>query len=99
MKTFAIILFAVMLWWLFVAILFARYYNQRIKQEAEKPVADIPQPDIPRPRWPTWREVLGRPTLFLIIPYVVSLHAFLFALIWPMFSVHRVYYPKAHKKR
>lgn len=93
MHTAALILMVLVLWWVGFCLLVLRDYRRRPQHSQPQPVTS-PDETVPIPRWPSWRDCLACPTLFLFVPCLVLFHVVLFILIWPSFVIHRLYFSR-----
>ena len=99
MKILSISFGVLMLWWLAFSLLVMRDNIRRVRLRASKSPSthDTDSEGFVAPTWPSWTDYLARPTLFLTVPFVALLHAFVFILIWPSFLLHRVFFPELYK--
>ena len=84
------------IWWAALSLLTLRDYRRR-KNASVKPPPEVSSEDeavMPRNSLPSWCDFLRRPSLFWIVPWVLSVHAILLVLIWPLFVLHRLYFPR-----
>ena len=93
MSILALIAGLLVLWWLIFAIVVARQMLQKRAETFRATAAGVAQYEVPAPRFPPWADSLARPTLFLIIPFVVVVHSIVLILLWPGIPLSRFLRP------
>jgi hypothetical protein len=95
MSILAVIAGLLALWWLIFAIVVARQMLQKRAETSHfhATAAEVAQYEVPAPRFPPWADYLARPTLFLIIPFVVVVHSIVLILLWPGIPLSRFLRP------
>jgi hypothetical protein len=81
------------MWWVALTLLLI---SDHLRQpRSPRPEAVIPAEAMPSTsRWPSWRDYLARPILFVIIPWCALVHTVVLLAIWPCFPIHRFFRPK-----